>query len=560
VGTSVTRRQALVAGVAGALAAHPGIAGASARPQRSKAGLLPDPASIEATDPELLSLVECAALLQARRLSATELAEACLRRSRAKDGAITAWVRVYPELAAELAAAADDRLSAAGVRRRGRRAPLVCGVPLALKDLYAVRGLPLTASSKVLEGHVATGDSTAWVRLKSAGMVLLGHAHTDEFAFGVGTPQTGNPWDPARSPGGSSGGSGAALAARFVPAATGTDTGGSLRLPASACGVTALKPSFGRVSAHGVIPLAWGRDHAGPMARSAADVALLLSYMAGGDQDDPASLALPPPPDGLYPLRASASPKPFAGKRFGLPQGAADGLPAATGALFSAFLDRVRGLGAEVVPVTMPQPPSSLDAELAEMGLYHEQFGPVALTQYRAEVAAEVTAGIAALQAPIRDRLTFQRDRTRYQHDYHRAFDRERLDCVVYPGSTVDGATRRELLGVTVFSGSVPGDVAWANYAGVPALCTPVGRSAATGMPFGVQLGGRAWGEAALLQLALDYQANDPSWAEIPALADSPHDIPVARVADVAPSPDPTGTDARPPAAHVIATPSSSSV
>jgi aspartyl-tRNA(Asn)/glutamyl-tRNA(Gln) amidotransferase subunit A len=292
------------------------------------------------------------------------------------------------------------------------------------------------------------------------------------------------------------------------------------------------------------------------MARSAADVALLLSYMAGGDEDDPSSLALPPRPEGLYPLRASTSAKPFAGKRFGLPAGAADGLPAATGALFAAFLDRVRDLGAEVVEVKMPKPPASIVAELAEMGLYHEQFAPQALTKYRGEVAAQVTLGIAALQAPIRDRLTFQRDRTRYQHDYHRVLDHERLDCVVYPGSTVDGATRRELLGITVFSESVPGEVAWANYAGVPALCTPAGRSKATGMPFGVQLGGRAWGEAALLQLGIDYQAHDLSWADAPTLADKPRDIPVARVVDVAPSADPTGTDTRPPAAHVIATPS----
>jgi aspartyl-tRNA(Asn)/glutamyl-tRNA(Gln) amidotransferase subunit A len=546
-------------GAAGALAGRE-VPAAAKVPPRSKVGLLPDPASIAVTDPALLSLVECAALLQARQLSASELAAACLRRSHAKDGAITAWVRVYPEFATELAHAADERLSAAAVRRRRRRAPLVCGVPLALKDLYAVRGLPLTASSRVLEGHVATGDSTVWRRLKSAGMVLLGHAHTDEFAFGVGTPQTGNPWDPRRSPGGSSGGSGAALAARFVPAATGTDTGGSLRLPASACGVTALKPSFGRVSAHGVIPLIWGRDHAGPMGRSAADVALLLSYMAGGDEDDPSSLALPARPDGLYPLRASASSKPFAGKRFGLPQGAADGLPAATGALFTAFLQRVGDLGAEIVNVTMPATPSGVDAELAEMGLYHEQFGPLALTRYRTEIAAEVTAGIAALLAPARDRLVFQRDRTRYQHDYHRVLDHERLDCVVYPGTTIDGATRRELLGLTIFSESVPGDVSWANYAGAPALSTPVGRSKATGMPFGVQLGGRAWGEAALLQLALDYQAHDRTWADSPPLADSPREIPSAAVVDVAPSADPTGTDARPPAGHVIATPSSSLV
>ena len=149
-------------------------------------------------------------------------------------------MRLYPAAALRAAARADRRLA------RGRdRAPLLCGIPVGLKDLYGVRGLPLTASSRVLDGNVAAQSSAVWVRLRAAGMVLVGHTHTHEFGAGPTTDQVGNPWRLARSAGGSSGGSAAALAARMVPAATGTDTGGSLRFPAALCGVSAIKPTRG---------------------------------------------------------------------------------------------------------------------------------------------------------------------------------------------------------------------------------------------------------------------------------------------------------------------------
>ncbi|MBA3262014.1 MAG: amidase, partial [Thermoleophilaceae bacterium] len=233
-----------------------------------------------------MGLVEAAALLHARQLSAVELARACLERIEVRNGgllsfdgapkAINAWVRLYPEVALRHAHAADRRLAS------GRRAPLLCGIPLGLKDLYAVRGLPLTASSRVLEGNVASESSAVWARLRAAGMVLLGHTHTHEFGAGPTTDQVGNPWRPARSAGGSSGGSAAALATRMVPAATGTDTGGSLRFPASFCGLSTIKPTYGLVPPAGLIPVASSIDHAGPMARTVADCAALLQTMGAG--------------------------------------------------------------------------------------------------------------------------------------------------------------------------------------------------------------------------------------------------------------------------------------
>jgi aspartyl-tRNA(Asn)/glutamyl-tRNA(Gln) amidotransferase subunit A len=245
-------------------------------------------------DPADLGIVEAAELLAARALSATELTDACLRRVEERNGGaptmdggpdvINGWVRVYPELARELAAAADERRA-----REGAAAPRLCGVPLALKDLYGVAGLPLTASSRVLDGNVASEDAVVWARLRDAGMVLIGHAHTHEFAAGGTTDQVGNPWDLARVAGGSSGGSAAVLAARMVPAALGSDTCGSLRIPSSCCGTSTIKPTHGRIPMGGVVPLAPTLDHAGPMARSVADCAALLSGMAGGELELPTS-------------------------------------------------------------------------------------------------------------------------------------------------------------------------------------------------------------------------------------------------------------------------------
>src|SRR5215831_17202202 len=237
-----------------------------------------------------LGVVEAATLLAKRSLSARELAEACLARIRDRDGvhshdgdpgSINAWVRVYEEDALAAADRADERLA-------GGAAPVLCGIPVGLKDLYAVAGKPLTASSAVLD-EVPERDCVAWARLSAEGMVLLGHLHTHEFACGGTTDQVGNPWALERSAGGSSGGSGAALASRQVPAATGTDTAGSLRIPSSYCGTSTIKPTRDLVSMAGIVPLAPSLDHAGPMARTLDDCALLLTAMVGPDRGDVSS-------------------------------------------------------------------------------------------------------------------------------------------------------------------------------------------------------------------------------------------------------------------------------
>ncbi|MGZ4170566.1 MAG: amidase [Solirubrobacteraceae bacterium] len=271
--------------------------------------------SAAATDPADLGVLEASALLRGRRLSSTELTEACLARIEARNGgaptfdgtpdSINAWVRVYPDRAREAARLADERLGAGD-------APLLCGIPLALKDLYGMEGLPLTASSRVLEGNVSSRDAVVWARLRAQSMVALGHTHTHEFAAGGTTDQVGNPWALDRVAGGSSGGSAAAVAAGMAPAALGSDTCGSLRIPSACCGTSTIKPTHGLLSLEGIIPLAPTLDHPGPMARTIADCAALLAGMAAGGS--PVNPTVPPPATfAELPLAPSAERRPLAG-------------------------------------------------------------------------------------------------------------------------------------------------------------------------------------------------------------------------------------------------------
>src|SRR5579884_3738871 len=270
------------------------------------------------SDPADLGVLEAAELLRTRELSSAELTDACLRRIEERNGgsptldgapeAVNAWVRLYPDLAREQARKADERRA-----HDGDASPLLCGIPIGVKDLYAVKGLPLTASSRVLDADApAAEDSVAWAALRAQGMVLLGHTHTHEFAAGGTTDQVGNPHALHLIAGGSSGGSAAALAARMTPAALGSDTCGSLRIPSACCGTSAIKPTHGRLPLHGVIPLAPSLDHPGPMCRTVADCSAVLEAMArGGAETDP---RMPPPaPLGAMPTAPGAGPRPLAG-------------------------------------------------------------------------------------------------------------------------------------------------------------------------------------------------------------------------------------------------------
>ena len=498
------------------------------RPARGT-GVLPSARQVAAqgANPADLGVLEAAALLQAGMLGTSELRRACEQRIVQRNGAVSfggsaneinAWIRLYPDLSVPLANAAQRRLSA-----RGGGAGYLTGIPVGLKDLYAVAGKPVTASSQVLAGNVASGDSTVWSKLKAAGMVLLGHTHTDEFAMYYTTPQVGNPWDTSRVPGGSSGGSAAALAARMVTAATGSDTLGSLRSPAAFCGVSSIKPTFGLASGAGVIPYVWSLDHTGPLARSAGDVALLLSYMAGPDLADPSSATSHGP--ALYPTLPRTTRLPLAGLRIGVPgfiQSAT--LDPGVAAVFARFQTELTRLGARVIGCDFPADPFT--AATDQLGLltdalaYHQAWFPSRASSY-GPVCQQFLALFQGQNASAVTYIDLHRRRAAFIEASKQAFAGQRLDAVVMPVSrfevpqradphTQSPAIDPEVNGLLTYP--------W-NYNGFPVVTTPAGRSAQTGMPVGIQIAGAPYSEAGLLSLAIDYQAHYPYWSEEPKLS-----------------------------------------
>ncbi|MFM8755818.1 MAG: Asp-tRNA(Asn)/Glu-tRNA(Gln) amidotransferase subunit GatA, partial [Limnohabitans sp.] len=294
-----------------------------------------------------LTVAELAAGLKAKSFSATEAAQHFLNRALADTGG--SFLAFNPEATLAQARAADARLAA------GMAGPLQ-GVPLGHKDIFVTRDFPTTAGSKMLEGYRSPFDATLVQRLADAGMVTMGKLNCDEFAMGSGNENSAygavkNPWDTSRVPGGSSGGSAAAVAARIVPAATGTDTGGSIRQPASFCGITGIKPTYGRASRYGMIAYASSLDQGGPMARTAEDCALLLSAMCGPDPDrDSTSLDVPAED---FTVSLSADLK---GLRIGIPQEFfGEGLASDVRAAVDAALAELTKLGAALVPISLPR-------------------------------------------------------------------------------------------------------------------------------------------------------------------------------------------------------------
>src|ERR1700716_3379282 len=236
-----------------------------------------------------LTLVEDAEKIKAKELSPVELTESVLARIESVEPKITAFATVTVDLARKAAAQAEQEITVGEYR-----GPLH-GIPMGIKDLYETAGVATTSSSKVRSDYVPTHDSAVVEKLSAAGMVMVGKTHTHEFAFGAVTPTTRNPWDVEYVPGGSSGGSGAAVAAGECMVGMGSDTGGSIRIPASVCGTVGLKPTYGRVSRRGVASLSWALDHVGPLTRTVADAALVMNAIAGYDRADPASVDVPVP-------------------------------------------------------------------------------------------------------------------------------------------------------------------------------------------------------------------------------------------------------------------------
>jgi aspartyl-tRNA(Asn)/glutamyl-tRNA(Gln) amidotransferase subunit A len=478
-----TRRQILAAGGASFAASFTRWA--------TPAGAAADPTP---TDPADLTLVEILPALEARRLSARELVDACIARAERHEATVQAFVTPTFDLARAGAAAADE------ARAAGRALPLLAGVPLGLKDLYYTKGIPTTASSRVLADFVPGFDATVWSRLAGAGAMLMGKLNTHEFALGTSSPPTTNPWDTSRNPGGSSGGSAAALAARMVPVALGTDTGASIRLPAAVCGVAGIKPTYGRCSRHGVISLAWSLDCPGPMARRILDVALLLGIMAGADPADPTTLA---EPAGPYP---GAVPDGLAGTRVGVPDTYFwDGIDAEIDRLCRDGLARLEAMGAELVPVPMPDSTGALLGErlgpyektvVVEAASYHRRLVRERAALYSPEVLGTIQSGEGV---PGPEYVDCQRLRATGAREWRTTIVTLRLDTVASP--VVPEPPGPQTLSRSVAAGpSFALTKPW-NLNGFPALSVPVGLDS-RGLPVGLQLAGLPLEEARLLSIA----------------------------------------------------------
>ncbi|MFE7646329.1 amidase [Streptomyces phaeoluteigriseus] len=444
-----------------------------------------------------LSLTEASRAVRARELSPVELTESVLARIAAVEGRLGAYVTVAADAALAAAVRAEREISGSGPR-----GPLH-GIPMALKDLIDAEGMPTTASSRVRAGHVAERDSRVAERLGAAGAVLLGKTHTHEFAYGLTTPQTNNAWDHSRVAGGSSGGSAVAVAAGGATFAMGTDTGGSIRVPAALNGVVGLKPTYGLVPRTGVTSLSWSLDHVGPLTRTVQDVALVLSATAGHDPRDPASVS--------GPMLDRFPGGDLRGLKVGVPQNHYfDRVTPEVEESVRGAIERLAELGAELVDVEIPM---ARHIQAVQWGLmvpeataYHERSLRATPDLYAADVRILLEAGELTSAG---DYLRAQRARTMMRDAWARMFDG--IDVLAAPTVPMTAAEAGQEAvewadGTTeAVSDSYVRLCAPANITGVPALTLPVGHDRA-GLPIGMQLMARPFHDATVLRVGRVYE------------------------------------------------------
>ncbi len=470
--------------------------------------------------PNELTIHEAHSLLKARELSSVELTQACLERIRQVEPSVRALVTITEDLALKQAKKADQVLA------NGKATPLT-GIPALVKDNICTRGIRTTCSSRMLENFVPPYDATVIEKLNEHGVVILGKANMDEFAMGSSTEHsaffpTRNPWDLDRVPGGSSGGSAAAVAAGECLGALGTDTGGSVRQPAALCGVVGLKPTYGRVSRYGLVAFASSLDQVGVLTKDVTDAAILLGVIAGYDPLDSTSVDVPVP-DYTAALTGHVR-----GMRVGVPKEYfIEGMQPEVEAAVRAALHVLADLGADVVEVSLPHTdyalpvyyliaPAEASANLARYdgvryGL-RVQAGDLEATYeltrgqgFGPEVKRRIMLGTYALSAGYYDAyyLKAQKVRTLIKQDFDRAF--ERVDVIVAPtapttafriGEKVDDPLQMYLSDVFTLS---------VNLAGICAVNVPCGFDG-QGLPIGMQVMGPAFGEEAILRVAYAYE------------------------------------------------------
>ena len=466
------------------------------------------------------SISQLAAALRAGEFTSVELTQQYLERIEQHDGRLNSFISVTAETALQQAAEADRRIQA------GEAGPLT-GVPVAHKDIFCTDGIRTSCGSRMLDNFVAPYDATVVSRFKAAGAVLLGKTNMDEFAMGSSNETSfygpvRNPWDTERVPGGSSGGSAAAVAAGLCVAATGTDTGGSIRQPASLCGLTGLKPTYGRVSRYGMIAFASSLDQGGPLTRSAEDAAAMLQVMAGFDPRD-STCSQEPVADYSSTLEDD-----IRGLRIGLPgEYFGEGLdPAVAGAVEEA-VEEYRRLGAEVVPIELPNShlavptyyvvaPAECSSNLARFDgvrFGHRCQAPTDLEDlykrsrsegFGAEVKRRILIGTYALSAGYYDAYYLKAQQIRHliSDDFKRAF--EQVDVIMGPTAptTAFGLGEKADDPVTMYLSDIY--TIAVNLAGLPGISIPV--APVSGMPVGLQIIGNYYQEARLLNVAHRFQ------------------------------------------------------
>lgn len=472
-------------------------------------------------DLTLLTAAESRRLLDNREISSAELTNAYFARITTVDDDVNAYLHLMTDVALCQAAEADRRIANGDIAE-------LTGIPVALKDILATTDAPTTAASKILKGYVSPYDATVVSLLRDQGAVFLGKTNTDEFAMGSSTENsaygaTKNPWDLTRVPGGSSGGSAAAVAAREASISLGSDTGGSIRQPAGFCGIVGLKPTYGRVSRFGLLPFASSLDQIGPFSRTVEDSALMLRAISGQDRMD--STSVPEP----VPDYVGAFPDNLKGVRIGVAEEySVDGMEPGVDEAVKTAIAQLETLGAELIPVSLPHTkyalatyyitaPAEASANLSRydgvkygvrvegddlidtyMKTRGQGFGP--------EVKRRIMLGTYALSSGYYDAyyVKAQKVRTLIKQDFDTAF--EKVDAIVAPtsptvafelDSRMDDPYAMYLADVF----TIP-----ANMAGIPGISVPCGLS--DGMPVGLQLLGKAFDETTLLGIAHAYEQN----------------------------------------------------
>jgi aspartyl-tRNA(Asn)/glutamyl-tRNA(Gln) amidotransferase subunit A len=481
-------------------------------------------------------------LVAKREITAVEACEACLERIARIDPVLGAFLEVPSDRALARAAAID-------AARFGLDAPPLAGVPVAVKDNICTRDLRTSAASRMLERYRPPNDATAIARLEQAGAVIIGKTNCDEFAMGSSTENsafgpTRNPWALDRTPGGSSGGSAVAVSARFAPLALGSDTGGSIRQPAAFCGVTGLKPTYGRVSRFGLIAFASSLDQIGPFAATARDAALVLGAMAGRDPLD-ATSSQEPVPDYAAGLTGD-----LRGVRIGVLRGDLDeGIDAEIRQSAADALDVLRARGATIAGIDLPharfgipvyyivataeasanlarydgvrygfraEPATGSDPRPALQAMYEDTRS----SGFGAEVKRRIMLGTYVLSAGYYDAyyLKAQQVRTLIRQDFDRAF--AAVDVVAMPTSPTPpfrlGERVRDPLQMYLADVFTVG----ASLAGLPAISIPCGFTADR-LPIGLQLIGRAFDEGTLLRAADAFERDTNYWSQVPAVCDA---------------------------------------